>query len=283
MSSSRRSTRSSSATAAVPQQLQTLFQPVARVSQLLPATFPRITGIPGNRNTNNLFGRRPNGDEMKNEYPIDKIYSSLDELKTNYRRYYKRRPYLSSLEQIWTSEFFTPLTDLMGEQTFILPVFFEVEFRQGSHFHPEISDKNRIVYSGAHFRSRKAGSSVTFDPYDEFQIDGSNQFCQTIALMHLFDKLGEPSQDRSFRKYYEYSRRALNFIKETIEKLTTIYVYDFSWINQYVNAEYSLTKSIIPYTSNISTDPKIAKKQMLAKVNECIAHYPATVNVIQYN
>lgn len=210
------------------------------------------------------------------------MYSSLDELKKNYRPYYKARPYLACLEQIWTSEFLTPLTDLMGEQTFILPTFFGVEYKKGSHFSPEISDKHRIMYSGSHFRSRKAGSNVTFDPYDEFQIFGSNQFCQTIALMYLLDKLGAPYTDRGFGKYYEYSLRALNFIKASIEKLTREYVYDFSWINQYVNEEYMITKPMIPYTSNISADPKEGKRQMLAKVNECIAHYPATVNVIQY-
>jgi hypothetical protein len=235
-------------------------------------------------NTNDLFGTRSNGDPLKNEYPIDKKYESLEVLKKKYRPYYKARPHLSALEQVWTSDFLVPLTDLMGEQLFILPTFFGVELSKGIHFHPEVSDKNRMVYSGAHFRSRKAGSNVTFDPYDEFQIDGSNQFCQTYALMHLFDKTGPPSTDRSFLKYYDYSLRALRFIQQSIKKLTTVYIYDFSWINKYVNEEYALTKHarLIPYSSTISEDPAESKNQMLAKVQECIDHYPAVLNVINY-
>jgi len=83
------------------------------------------------QNTNDLFGHRANGDPLKNQYPIDKKYDSLEVLQKEYRPYYKARPYLAALEQVWTSEYLGPLTELMGEQTFILPTFFGVEFQKG--------------------------------------------------------------------------------------------------------------------------------------------------------
>jgi hypothetical protein len=85
-----------------------------------------------------------------------------------------------------------------------------------------VSNTPVAVFSGAHWTSRKADESVFFDPYDEYQIPGTNQFCQTFALMYLLDKLPEPivSHPADISKYYHYTRAAIEFIIEVFENFT---------------------------------------------------------------
>ena len=72
---------------------------------------------------------------------------------------------------------------------------------------------------GGHWLSRKPGSKTTFDPYDEYQVHGTNQFCQTYALMNLAGALPNVSTNRSDLKYYSYTKSALDFIKREILKI----------------------------------------------------------------
>ena len=67
-------------------------------------------------------------------------------------------------------------------------------------------------FNGAHWNSQKAGEQASlFDPYDHFQIRGTNQFCQTYSMMHLLNVLpGDDEQicapwageEDDFKKYY---------------------------------------------------------------------------------
>lgn len=85
-------------------------------------------------------------------------------------------------------------------------------FPRGKH----VYDSDHAFFNGAHWNSQKAGSDIRFDPYNEFQPSGTNQFCQTYSMMHLLDALpGETNQSGDpddFQKFYYYTKCALQFI-----------------------------------------------------------------------
>lgn len=90
-------------------------------------------------------------------------------------------------------------------------------FPRGKH----VYDSDQAFFNGAHWNSQKAGSDIRFDPYDEFQPRGTNQFCQSYSMMHLLDALpGEKNQTchpwrgdpKDFKKFYFYTECALHFI-----------------------------------------------------------------------
>ena len=105
-----------------------------------------------------------------------------------------------------------------------------------------VNSKNNYpdaYFSGSHWNSRKANESELFDPYHEYQIFGTNQFCQTYSMMYLLDKL--PGQNNSnckkwsgsekdFKKYYYYTLCALKFIKEIVTRCSdaNLIVFDDS-------------------------------------------------------
>lgn len=68
-----------------------------------------------------------------------------------------------------------------------------------------------------HFNT-KMPNEKNFDPYDEYQIEGTHQFCQTFSLMKLTGHLPQKinSTNNSFEKYYHYSQCALAFIRDMI-------------------------------------------------------------------
>lgn len=65
----------------------------------------------------------------------------------------------------------------------------------------------------SHWTARRAGETVRFDPYDQYQKPGTHRFCQTFAMMYLLGVLPPP------RSYSENDARALAFIRSVIEKL----------------------------------------------------------------
>lgn len=89
----------------------------------------------------------------------------------------------------------------------------------------KVSETHRAYYTGHHWLSIAKGTQVLFDPYEKYQIKGTNQFCQTYALMNLLDRLpGQDNQickiykDDTFEKYYYYTKCALKFILEVARK-----------------------------------------------------------------
>ena len=75
----------------------------------------------------------------------------------------------------------------------------------------------RLEFTGSHWNSRKANEIDWFEPYADYQIFGTNQFCQTFAMMYLADKLPSINADKyNFTKYYTYTIEALKFIEEVI-------------------------------------------------------------------
>jgi hypothetical protein len=75
--------------------------------------------------------------------------------------------------------------------------------------------------TGGHWRSRIPGDAAWFDPYKEYQVEGTNQFCQTFALMNLAGALPEISPDRSWARYYAYTAAALDFIDTVVRRCLT--------------------------------------------------------------
>lgn len=95
-------------------------------------------------------------------------------------------------------------------------------FPRGNH----VYDADHAFFNGSHWNSKKTGSVLRFDPYDEFQPRGTNQFCQTYSMMHLLDALpGETNQScdpwggdpADFKKFYYYTEYALHFILRIAE------------------------------------------------------------------
>ena len=85
---------------------------------------------------------------------------------------------------------------------------------------------DRAFFNGKHWNSQKVGESARFDPYDKFQIKGTNQFCQTFSMMHLLDVLpGDVNQiceswdgnPNDFKRFYYYTECALKFILNVAE------------------------------------------------------------------
>lgn len=93
-------------------------------------------------------------------------------------------------------------------------------------------------FNGKHWNSQKANSTVRFDPYDKYQIKGTNQLCQTYSMMYLLNALpGELNEtcspwngsEQDFKKYYYYTECALKFtlrIAEHCKKIKLDLEYD---------------------------------------------------------
>jgi len=169
---------------------------------------------------------------------------------------------LKQSEQSWADTNFNTIVDLMGEKViwqFMVPDIdgrgWE-ETRASSRKIPTSSNPV-AVFSGAHWTSRKAGESVFFDPYYEYQIPGTNQFCQTFALMYLMDKLPEPivSQPGDISKYYYYTRAAIEFIIEVFE--------------------------IFPFVGETREQQKYNRDYYLNRAKNCLKNSNACLNIIE--
>lgn len=74
--------------------------------------------------------------------------------------------------------------------------------------------------NGGHWYSRKKGQTDFFNSYQEYQIVGTNIWCQTFALMNVANRLPNPYTEKTLCKYYYYNYYALLFIKECLDKIT---------------------------------------------------------------
>jgi len=122
----------------------------------------------------------------------------------------------------------------------------------------KIYDTDRAFFNGAHWNSQQAGELERFDPYDKFQIFGTNQFCQTFSMMHLLDALpGDKNQicqswegdPDDFKRFYYYTECALKFILNVAEhcKKTKINLgYDVGQA-KYLNDVIAIIKYCLKY------------------------------------
>ncbi len=131
---------------------------------------------------------------------------------------------LRVLEYRWGEIYFEPITEFMGDRRLWAALGVTVpenDIRSAKSAlarHP-VTLYDVAYFSGAHWISRKAGTKEVFDPYDEYQVPYTNQFCQTFSLMYLRNRLPVKITDngRAWLKYYAYTMEALEFIDDMIK------------------------------------------------------------------
>ena len=150
----------------------------------------------------------------------NETYSTPREVK-KYRREVNKNLTAKCIEQAWADNYLMPLINFMGNDWVFNDLISGVNVtgtggRATSRNLP--LGKNAAVFSGGHWRSRRADQTEVFDSYTEYQVPGTNQFCQTFAHMNLTGKLPPIVEDRSWRRYYHYTIVALEYIKAVIHE-----------------------------------------------------------------
>jgi len=215
--------------------------------------------------------------EKRNQIKNMKIEKKMNEWKEIANKQFNKKEYqeyrdiikktVSDIEQDWVDNNLQIIIDFMGLselwEILIPNIDLRTEGRNSSNI--LISDRPVAIYSGSHWISRKAGDSVWFDPYKEYQINGSNQFCQTYSMMYLLNALPSPKMEEdeiSFMKFYEYTDEAIKFIKEIMDnyliKTTTI-------INNKID---NLINTLNDNNKNDKNIKKIIKGYLFEKDNE---------------
>jgi hypothetical protein len=134
------------------------------------------------------------------------------------------------IEQLWMDAYFSPLQDFMGSRDADSPwKYLPDTVVQGvasmSSLKKIPSNHNIAVFisrrirqgdASGHWLSRRKGDKLFFDPYDEYQIKGTNQFCQTFAMMNILDRLPSPHKSPSWFRYYDYTYNAVLFIESML-------------------------------------------------------------------
>jgi hypothetical protein len=189
----------------------------------------------------------------------DKRYDSKKDVQKLYQKAITKTK-MSDIEQDWVDLNLAPLMEFMGDTSVWESVVPGVQV-EGSQGRASSRRKPKTpypiaVFSGAHWTSRKGGDDTFFDPYDHYQIQGTNQFCQTFALMYLADSLPLPLPD-GWERNYDYAVDALEFIKSVITRLPESHPAFHEVVG-------------------------VNKKALLKKVNECLKHPNVTVNAIEF-
>jgi hypothetical protein len=232
---------------------------------------------------NNMVIIKP-ANKLKEFFKIaDKQYDSINEVKKNYKNKIKKDIELFNIEQEWVDNNLYILMDFMGNK--ILWEYLQIKTigQDGikrSDRNVPINNVNTAVFSGAHWTSRKANDSVWFDPYKEYQIPESNQFCQTYAMMYLLDKLPE-IVDKD-KKYYEYTHYALEFIKNMIDThINTFYDYAIDKkIKELLSNDTINDNDIIEKKQEIMDDHHREKMDTIDALNECMKYKNICLNSV---
>jgi hypothetical protein len=158
----------------------------------------------------------------------DQHYNSIEEVYKNYKK--KVTMSYSDIEQEWVDNNLQIIMDFMGDEDvwkYMIPniELYGIGGRASYRNLDSSTKKSTAIFSGSHWKSRKPDDTIWFDPYDAYQVYGTNQFCQTFAMMYLLNKLPpvehheddkENNLKNNFKKYYKYTHEALLFIYDTI-------------------------------------------------------------------
>lgn len=155
----------------------------------------------------------------------DKKFKTLKDLE-RFQKLFMRGPKtlsqdIRNLEHRWFQTYFNPLVEFMGDRNVWHALGIDVpdENRNPTALKRlPVTPYHVAYFSGAHWVSRRAGTKEVFDPYEGFQIPGSNQFCQTYAMMYLLGDLQKNVNSGGWLKYYTYTTHALNFIKKILDR-----------------------------------------------------------------
>lgn len=218
----------------------------ATIQQALNAVASRVNNIPRNVNTalkplmQNAYDpanvNRPfvyaydDRTDYTSLYRLqDKRFQTMGDLDRFQRLFMRGSKTLSqdirNLETKWTDIYYNPLVQFMGDRDLWNALGIHVPYedlKPTALLRLPVTRFDVAYFSGVHWVSRKAGTKELFDPYNEFQIPGTNQFCQTYAMMYLLgDRFGFPlrrnGNSGNWLKYYTYTNYALNFIQRLIE------------------------------------------------------------------
>ena len=171
----------------------------------------------------------------------NKVYMSHQKLKI-YKKLIKSNRYLAQMEQKWVDNNLAPIIDFMGEEDIWTTLIPDINLiglctRKGRSECSGTSAFPRAHFSGSHWISCKPFESKWFNPYDHYQVAGTNQFCQTFSMMYLLDKLPTkiPSSSSSseWTRNYMYTIDALRFIQGVIVKLEK--TYDMKKLTKSIN------------------------------------------------
>lgn len=200
----------------------------------------------------------------------NQAYPTFAKVK-KFQKWVNSEEYIKILDQEWADEYLQPLADFMGDSATI-----DSYFNGSSSVRPRlyISDRTTLrtnvdvpsvgfsheFGSSGHWYARKPGDKKAFDPYNEYQVLGTNQFCQTYALMYHANKIPEKVTG-SWTKYYSYTRSALKFINTVIE---------------------ALPASSPAFRGYTNEGARFSKATMLSKVNLCMDNSNMCVNIIEY-
>lgn len=167
--------------------------------------------------------------EWKNE--ANKQYDSLKNIII-YQNSVKKNENWRNLEQNWIDINVVPLMEFMGSKDLWKSVLKTNNLdisgieKRGS---TRIAKKKGVAThnaeavfegndNGGHWYSRKKGELEFFNSYNEYQILGTNLWCQTFALLNVTNRLPKKFHEKSICKYYYYNYYTLLFIQECVTK-----------------------------------------------------------------
>lgn len=217
---------------------------------------------------------------------IDQPFKSVTEVK-KHQKSVATNTSLRLYEQEWSNRYFTPFTELMGHN--LVQKYLGIErTKQALRGKPPVNHPC-IYFTGGnkegaegHWLARRSGEVEVFDPYEEVQINGTMQFCQTFATMYsLGPGVIQWSSDRTFNRFYNYTQQALLFIRGVIQRLPAS--YSFYWINKVIEDDEAEAAKKEGRENNfelgLSSDNATAKRQMLTLIEESIRHPYACLNL----
>ena len=156
---------------------------------------------------------------------MDQIYKTVEE-KRKYERITAKDLGLAAIEQDWYDTFMCPVQDLFGCIEFIQCIHcyysqstgqLEIQQNKKPSRSPIAVDHDIMCSRGSedstHWLSKAKGQIKFFDPYDEFQYMGTNQWCQLNAFMNLCITDRPRSTKPQLEKYYEYNQQVIEFIQ----------------------------------------------------------------------
>ena len=158
----------------------------------------------------------------KNENDLKKYYRNVVDGSKILGNTRKNGKDVDGIEQKWVNTYFQPLVNFITSKDVwnCIAKFTDVcgeDGRRSSNKHIPVSlDRCQAHFSACHWTSRKAGEKKWFDPYDEYQPRGTNQFCGIFSMMYVLDRLPPISGNRTFQRFYGYTQAALEFCKEVI-------------------------------------------------------------------
>jgi hypothetical protein len=198
---------------------------------------------------------------------MDQAFTTERELRA-YSKMVSSNKNLKEFEQAWSDHNFSPLIYLMGDHE----IWEWLKVKVGHMKTREVYPFPMGYHTGKHWYSRRAFDEKNFDPYESYQVPGTNSFCQTFALMYAIGKIDKdvkkPKSD--FTRFYVHAKTALEFIKDVIENLPAN--YSFTWLNGDIRNSFG-------HELALSTNNKMARKQMMTKVKECLNHVNACINL----